>query len=158
MKVTRGNRNRSNHRNEGWKEYGFSSTGMFDDFFTRDFFTPSFSTTGVTTPAVNIIESNDEFRLEMIAPGMNKEAFNVELDENTITVSYDHEDNRKGERQDLTYVIREYNYHSFSRSFSLPEAADVDKTHAKYQDGILIITIPKRMEARGYPPRQIEIL
>jgi HSP20 family protein len=159
MKLTRkNNKNRSNHTgNDGWEEYNFSTSGMFDDFFTRDFYKPSFGNTGVTTPAVNIIETSDEFRMEMVAPGMNKEAFNVALDENTLTVSYDHEDNRQGERQNLKYVIREYNYHSFSRSFSLPETADAEKIRAKYQDGILNITIPKRAEARGNPARRIRI-
>jgi HSP20 family protein len=158
MKLTRKNKNRSNHdASNGWKEHNFSTSGLFDDFFTRDFFKPSFGTTGVTTPAVNIIETSDDFRMEMVAPGMKKEAFNIELDENTMIVSYDHEDNREGERQNLKYVTREYNYHSFSRSFSLPETADVDNIQAKYQDGILNITIPKKEEARGNPARQIKI-
>jgi HSP20 family protein len=158
MKLTRRNKNRSNHDvSNGWEEHNFGISGMFDDFFTRDFFRPSFSNTGVTTPAVNIIETSDDFRMEMVAPGMKKEAFNIHLEESTITVAYDHEDNREGERQNLKYAIREYNYHSFSRSFSLPETADVENIQARYQDGILHITIPKRAEARGNPARQIKI-
>jgi HSP20 family protein len=152
MKLTRRNNNHS--EKSGWEEYNLSSSDMFDDFFTRDFFKPSFGNTGVTTPTVNIIETSDEFRLEMVAPGMNKDAFNVQLEENVITVSYDHEDNREGERKNIKYVIREYNYHSFSRSFSLPDTADAEKIQASYKDGILNIRIPKRGATQG---RQIGI-
>jgi len=80
MKLTRRNKktNKETHRH-GWVENIFDSPAMFDDFFTRDLFRPSFSNTGVSTPSVNIIETNDDFRLEMVAPGMKKENFNLEL-------------------------------------------------------------------------------
>jgi HSP20 family protein len=158
MKLTRKNkrRNSGNHRH-GWVENSFDLPAMFDDFFTRDLFRPSFSNTGVSTPAVNIIETNDDFRLEMVAPGMKKESFNLELHDNILTISYDHEDNREGARRDWKYRTREYNYHSFTRSFSLPETVDSEKIQAKYEDGILNVTIPKREDAKGKPSRQITI-
>jgi HSP20 family protein len=157
MKLTRRNfkRDEPNHKPE-WIETGFNLPAMFDDFFTRDFRT-SFGNSGVSTPAVNIIETNDDFRLEMVAPGMKKEAFNVELQENVLTISYEHEDNREGERREWKYTTREYNYHSFTRSFLLPDSADTGKIEAKYQDGILNLIIPKKDEARGKPGRQIKI-
>ena len=158
MKLTRRNKkeNDSNHR-DGWVEHKFDLPAMFDDFFTRDLFRPSFTNTGVSTPAVNIIETNDDFRLEMVAPGMKKENFNLEVQNNTLTVSYDHEDNREGVRRDWTYRTREYNYHSFTRSFSLPETVESEKIQAKYESGILNVIIPKREDAKGKPVRQITI-
>jgi HSP20 family protein len=154
MKLLSKNRNDENHT-PAWIEYSFEFPAMFDDFFTRDFYGPSFGKTGVSVPAVNIIETHDDFRLEMVAPGMRKENFNVALQENVLTVSYDHEDNREGERRGWKYKTREYNYHSFARSFSLPDMVETGKIQAKYEDGILNITIPKKEEARSKPPRQI---
>jgi HSP20 family protein len=155
MKLTKRKNNRS-HRQE-WVENSFSLPAMFDDFFTRDLFRPSFTSTGVSTPAVNIIETSDDFRLEMVAPGMKKENFNLQLQDDVLTISYDHEDNREGARLHWKYRTREYNYHSFTRSFSLPETIMSDKIQAKYEDGILNVIIPKRDDAKGKPARQITI-
>lgn len=158
MKLTRKDRRRSDeYQRHGWVESSFDLPAMFDDFFTRDLFRPSFSNTGVSTPAVNIIETNDDFRLEMVAPGMKKESFNLELQDDVLTIIYDHEDNREGERRDWKYRTREYNYHSFTRSFSLPETVESQNIQAKYEDGILNVTIPKREDAKGKPSRQIPI-
>lgn len=139
-------------------EHGFNLSSMFDDFVASDFFKPSFTTTGVSTPAVNIIETNDDFRLEMVAPGMKKENFNVELEDDILTISYEHDDNLEGERRGWKYTTREYNYHSFARSFSLPELVQTEKIHARYEDGILTLILPKKDEARGKPARQIRVL
>jgi HSP20 family protein len=155
MKLTR--RIDKREKESGWIEHGFDLPGMFDDFVTRDFLRPTFSRTGVSTPAVNIIETNDDFMVEMVAPGMKKEAFKVELNENILTVSYDHEDNREGERQGWKYTTHEYNYHSFSRSFSLPDTVDAERTSARYENGILNLIIPKKDEARSKPSRRISI-
>lgn len=159
MKMNKKKRKGNNRNTEsGWVEHGFDLPSMFDDFITRDFFRPSFSNTGVSTPAVNIIETADDFRLEMVAPGMKKDAFDVTLQDDVLTISYEHEDNREGERHGWKYRTREYNYHSFSRSFSLPETVNAGKIEAKYENGILNLIIPKKDEARSAPARQIPIL
>jgi HSP20 family protein len=129
----------------------------FDDFFTRDLLRNAFDTTGVSTPAVNIIETDNDFRLEMVAPGMKKEDFKVELQGNRVTVSYDHEDNRDGQRRTWQYLVHEYNYHSFARSFALPETTEAEKINATYENGILNLVIPKKEEARKKPARRISI-
>jgi HSP20 family protein len=158
MKLTKRNKKTNSHNHgHGWVENSFDLPAMFDDFFTRDLLLPSFSNTGVSTPAVNIIETNDDFRLEMVAPGMKKDNFNVEIQGNILTISYDHEDNREGERRDWKYRTHEYNYHSFTRSFSLPEAVDAENIQAKYENGILNIIIHKREDAKGKLARQITI-
>lgn len=141
-----------------WVENSFGLPDVFDDFLTRDFFKPTFSKTGVSTPAVNIIETNVDFRLEMVAPGMNKENFRVELQEKVLTVSYEHDDNREGERSDWKYRKHEYNYHSFARSFALPETIEINKIQAKYEHGILNLILPKKEEAKGKPVREITVL
>jgi HSP20 family protein len=154
--TTRNNRSNGNDRH-AWVEDGFFLPSVFDEFFGRDVERPSFSTTGVSTPAVNIIETNDDFRLEMVAPGMKKENFHLELQENVLTISYDHADNREGSGRNGEYRTHEYNYHSFSRSFSIPETAESEKIQAKYEDGILNVLIPKKDDAKGKPARRIEI-
>jgi HSP20 family protein len=138
-----------------WLEFGFSLPALFDDIFVQA--GPSFRNTGVSTPAVNIIETDNDFRLEMVAPGMRKEDFKVELQDGVITVSYDHEDNRTGERQRWKYRTHEYNYHSFTRSFALPDTVEADKIEARYENGILNLVLPKKEEARAKPARQITI-
>jgi HSP20 family protein len=108
---------------------------------------PLFENSGVSVPAVNIIETRADLRLEMVAPGMKKEAFKITLDEDVLTVSYDHEDNQQGARRDWKYRLREYNYHSFMRSFQLPDTVDLNHIEANYIDGILNIVISKKKEA-----------
>jgi HSP20 family protein len=158
MKLLRRNQNRNDFNQGGeWIENAFQLPDLFDDFITRDFFTPSFSNTGVSTPAVNIIETNEDFRIEMVAPGMKKKDFNIALQDNVLTISYDHEDNREGERHNCQYNTHEYNYHSFARSFSLPDSIETEKIKAMYEDGILTLTIPKKEEARTKPAKQIMV-
>jgi len=155
MKLQRSKKN-NQYQPFDWVEQEFNLSDRFDDF-TRDFFRPSFDNTGVSTPAVNILETNDDIRLEMVAPGMEKESFKVEVHEHVLTISYDHDDNRKGERRGWKYKRREYNYHSFTRSFYLPKTVEMEKIHAKYEDGILNIVIPKKEEFKSKPTRQIGI-
>jgi HSP20 family protein len=153
-----GRRNNNGFNREGaWLENAFTLPALFDDFLARDFFGPSFRSTGVSTPAVNIMETNEDFQMEMVAPGMKKKDFNIEVQDNVLTISYDHEDNRAGERSNWQYNAHEYNYHSFARSFSLPDSIQIEKIKAKYEDGILSITIPKKEEARTKPARQITV-
>ena len=157
MKMTKKFRKRPVIKQEPiWLEYAFSIPRFYDDFSTRDS-QQSLTSTGVTTPAVNIIETNEDYRLEMVAPGMKKESFKVELQNGVLTITYDHDDNREGERRDWKYLTHEYNYHSFSRSFSLPDAVDAQKIEARYENGILNLLLPKRDEARKKPARQITI-
>ena len=105
-------------------------------------------------PAVNISESENNYHVELAAPGLKKEDFKLNLDQNTLTISVeqssDHQDNQKN------YSKREYSYSSFVRSFTLPESADVSQIEATYNDGILRIDIAKREEAKAVR-RQIEI-
>jgi HSP20 family protein len=133
---------------------------MFDDFFTRDLFdwrTSNFSNSGGTLPAVNVKETNDTYEVEMAAPGMNKEDFKVELDNNVLTISAEKKvenEEKEGER----YARKEFSYQSFQRSFQLAkEVVDADNIQAKYDNGVLRLSIPKREEAKQKPARLINI-
>ncbi len=98
-----------------------------------------------TIPSMNIRDEKDHYELELAAPGMKKEDFNVDLTGNCVTISSEKE--TKSKEKDGDYTRREYNYSSFSRSFTLPDSADGAHIEAKYQDGVLSLNIPKKAEA-----------
>lgn len=112
-----------------------------------------------TLPAVNISETNDDFRIEVAAPGMKRDDFKVEIDNNVLTISSQRE-NENGEKEQSgnRYTRREFSYQSFQRRFTLPDnTVEGEKIQARYTDGILNITIPKKEEAKVKPIRQIKV-
>ena len=109
-------------------------------------------------PAVNVRESNDEFMIEVAVPGMKRDDFKVELDNNVLTISSSKEEKAEEKNRAGEYTRREFSYQAFQRSFSLPEAkVEGGKISAKYTDGILYVTVPKREEAKMKPVRQIAV-
>ena len=106
-------------------------------------------------PAVNIIENEGGFSLEVAAPGMQKEDFKISCENNVLTISSEKETDTKDEKENFTR--REYSYNSFSRSFSLPESVNTDEVGAKYEDGVLKITLPKKETAKLPNKKSIEI-
>jgi HSP20 family protein len=128
-------------------------TNWMDDFFGRDMF--DLLQLGYSTPKVNIREDNDNYYVEVAAPGMKKDDFNLKLDNNVLQISSE----LKNEQEDKNenYTRREFSYQSFSRSFTLPESVNADKIEAKYKDGILSILLPKREEAKQKPAKNIKI-
>lgn len=132
-----------------------SSTGLFDDFISRDMFDWSKSQGNGLVPRVNIKENNDGFAVEIAAPGMKKEDFHVELDNDILTVSSEVSEDQ--EEKEEKYTRREFSYHSFRRSFYLPNTVEADQINATYSDGILNLWIPKKDEAKKKPARMISI-
>ncbi len=136
-----------------------SYPSLFDRFFENDWFdwaNRNYSVTNTTLPSVNIKESNEDFEVEVAAPGLGKNDFKIELNHNLLTISSDKQsENETKEGQQFTR--REFSYQSFSRSFTLPNSAESDKIKAKYENGILKVVIPKKEEAKPKPARQISI-
>jgi len=134
---------------------------LFDDFFTRywlDSSLANWKVSGATLPAVNVKESNDDFQIEVAAPGMTRDDFKVELDNNVLTISSEREQKNEEKDEKGNYTRREFSYQSFQRSFSLPESKVLgDKISARYSDGILYVTVPKSEEAKVKPAKQIAI-
>ena len=135
-------------------------TSLFDDLFANDNRTwgiNNFSATNTTLPAVNIKETAEAFEVQMAAPGMNKDDFKIELDGNQLTISsekQDHHEEKDGDR----FTRKEFSYQSFQRVFQLPkDVVDSDKIGARYENGVLHLSIPKKEEARQRPPRMIQI-
>ena len=129
---------------------------IFNDFFDRDLFDlTNSSLTNSTLPAVNIKESKDDYLVEVAAPGMSKEDFKIELENNFLVISSEKEDKKEEEGKEFTR--REFSYQSFKRSFSLPKTIDDGKIMANYKDGVLKITLPKKEEAKEKPKKLITI-
>lgn len=128
---------------------------IFDDFF-KDWSLSNFSNTDTTLPAVNIRENEDEFIVEVAAPGMEKTDFKIDLDNNVLTISSEKTVENNETKDD--YTRKEYSYQSFKRSFNLPRnIVDKEKIEATYKNGELQIVIPKMEEAKPKPKRLIEV-
>src|SRR5690606_11746049 len=116
---------------------------LIEDFFTRDLLdssTSNWRSGGGTMPSVNISETNDEYLIEVAAPGMKRENFKVELDNSILTISSEMESRNEETDSKTNFTRREFNYQSFQRSFSLPEnKVEGEKITARYSDGILHI-------------------
>jgi len=132
---------------------------LFDDFFNRELFNwgnNNFSASRTTLPSVNIKELEKAFEVEVAAPGMQKEDFSITLDGNMLTISSSKEDQQ--EENGGNYTRREFSYQSFQRSFELAkDVVDDENIEAKYENGVLRLTIPKKESALTQSPRLIEI-
>lgn len=116
---------------------------VFESIFNDTFFRDRMIT---RIPAVNISESENNYHVELAAPGLKKEDFKINLDRNQLTVSVEQASDQNNEQKN--YSKREYSYNSFVRSFTLPDSADHANIEASYADGILRIDIAKQEEAK----------
>lgn len=117
---------------------------IFDDMFGTGNFDKN-----MFLPKVNIKEDKEGYAIDLAAPGMKKDDFKIELDNNVLTIS------AEGKEDCVeTYNRREFTYQAFRRSFTLPEIADAEKIKASYKDGILSLQIPKKEKAK---PRAITV-
>jgi HSP20 family protein len=125
-----------------------------DNFFNNDLnYTVGADNTN-TVPKVNVVEFSDRFELELSAPGYQKDAFSVKLDNNRLTISgkVEKETNEEGKVR-----RREFFSSSFERSFILPKTIDANSIDATYNNGILRVALPLKEEAKELPPREIAI-
>lgn len=122
---------------------------LFDDFFrpwNEWFDNGSVMNRSLNIPAVNITENKDHFNVSLAVPGMKKDDFNIDIEGNMLTISCEKEE--KKEEKDKRYTRKEFNYSSFSRSFTLPEDVNKEKIEAHYEDGVLKMNLPKKEEAK----------
>lgn len=128
-----------------------SINNVFDSIFTDSFFNAREAT---LVPAVNISETADQYQIELAAPGLSKQDFKVNLERKMLSIAVQKE--QVNEQENRNYSRREFSYNSFTRSFTLPDSADEHHIQAKYDNGILLIQIPKKEEAK-MSTRQISI-
>ncbi|WP_158860301.1 Hsp20/alpha crystallin family protein [Lunatibacter salilacus] len=128
-------------------------------FFGKDLsefeFNPIPSRLGITVPTANIKETTKEYTLELAAPGLERDDFSIEINNNTLTVSAEKEHQNKEEENG--YSKKEYSFNSFCRTFSLPENIKEEKIEAKYDKGVLKIHIPKEKETELKPVKKIQV-
>jgi HSP20 family protein len=136
---------------------------LMDDFFTRPFFGPSlfdlndvlFENELALVPAANIIENGKDYEIELAVPGLERKDIKVEVENDTLIVSAEKEEEKKTE--DKNYRSREFTYNSFYRAFSLPKNLKADNINAEYHNGVLKITLPKKEVTVSKPLKQIKV-
>lgn len=128
---------------------------IFDELFNRSISDIVGSDFTSESPSVNIIETDESFELEVAAPGLDKEDFSVAIERDYLTISAD----KKTEEEENTqpFKRKEYDFKKFSRKFRLPKTVDKESIKAKYDLGVLNITVDKTPEAKEKGPRSINI-
>ena len=120
---------------------------MFNDIIGSDFVN--------NAPSVNVIESAEDFRIELAAPGLDKGDFNIKVEKDQLTISAKKESSSDEQKEKFTR--REFNYSSFSRTFFIPEGVNTSTIGANYENGVLVVTLPKKEEAKEKAPFSIEV-
>lgn len=129
-------------------------SSVLDDFFNLDLPAVKFNLNENWTPKANIQESDDAWHIKLMVPGMKKEDFVLELENNRLVIKAELEESK----EDTKYNYREFSVRSFERSFNLPKGmVDEEKISAKYNEGILNIEVPKLEVAKNRGLRTIEI-
>ena len=137
------------YRPERATDYGFDAVSeLLDRFFDDE---ERVANQYFAVPPANIAETDKDFRIELAVPGYQKSDFNIELDENLLVVSLENKDNSE---ENLEYVLREFGYDNFRRSFRLSDKVKIEDISARYENGVLYIVIPKKEQ---FTNRSIEI-
>ena len=132
-------------RNNNW----FPS--LLDELFTENKLdVPNYENFSI--PAVNIQEKNTNFVVQLAVPGLKKENFNIEVEDDVLKISAEvsSEKEEKNTETETKFTRKEFNYSSFKRSFTLPENVNVDEVNATYKEGVLEITLPKKVLFRFF--------
>ncbi|HRN73435.1 MAG TPA: Hsp20/alpha crystallin family protein [Ginsengibacter sp.] len=127
-----------------FNESGFITFGDIFDNLLKD----TATTQNNFFPPANITELNDRFELELMVPGRQKEDFKISLDKQLLTVSYEHKDGANEEKKSLK---KEFTIRPFKRTFTIDEKINSDEIHAKYENGILTLLLPRKEEVKVTP-------
>lgn len=140
------------------RKRNYTTPSIFDEFF-NDSYLPRFFKFNTNSndsycPAVNVEETEKEYRIEVAAPGLDKGDMNVSVNDGVLTIKA--EKKVENEENKDNYIRREFGYTSFSRSFTLPEEIDAEKISAKHKNGVLHVTLPKS-EVKVTPAKEVKI-
>ena len=134
-----------------------SLTPLLEDFFGKDMMGRTGWKHASSMPAVNIEEKPHAFEITVAAPGLQREDFVIELENGVLTVSAKKSEKTEEKNEKGKYTRREFSYHAFSRSFTLPKVVAADQIEANYADGILAIQLPKKAHDKAQPVKRIAI-
>ena len=127
---------------------------VFNDLFDTDFMPKC----NATAPAINVKESDKAYTVELAAPGMKKEDFNVHInDEGNLIIKMEQKDEKKEEDKTTRYLRREFSYSKFEQTLILPDDVEKDQIKARVEHGVLTVELPKHEEQKVKVSRQIEI-
>lgn len=131
---------------------------VFDEFFkpwNEWFDNGNLMSRTMNVPAVNITELKNEYQVSLAAPGLKKDDFSIDVDGNMLTISCEKEEHF--DEKDKRFTRKEYSYSSFSRSFTLPEEINKEKIEAKYEEGILRISLPRSEAAKKPSAKHVAV-
>lgn len=127
---------------------------VFNDFFDNDFMTRA----NATAPAINVKESEKEYTVELAAPGLKKEDFNVNIDrDGNLHIRMESKDEHKDEDKKSHYLRREFSYSKYEQTLLLPDDVDKEAIEAKVNDGVLTVNLPKTAKKEEQTLKQIEV-
>lgn len=127
--------------------------GFFNDFFDYDGFNKLANT---TSPAINVIETEKEYKVELAAPGMAKEDFKIRINEdNQLVVSMEKKEEHKDEKKNEKYLRREFSYTKFEQALLLPDDIKKENIEASMKHGVLNIIIPKNLDVPATPKERL---
>lgn len=127
---------------------------LINEFVNGSFTNPKKNEFLKNRPAVNVIESDDSFKIEMAVPGLAKKDISINVEKDILSISANKQANQKeGEK----FLRNEFSFDNFKRTFQIPETVDSANIKATFKNGILELTLAKKEEAKELPPRAIEI-
>ncbi|MBR1688829.1 MAG: Hsp20/alpha crystallin family protein [Prevotella sp.] len=127
---------------------------VFNDFFRTDFMPRA----NATAPAINVKETDKGYTVELAAPGMKKEDFNVHInDEGNLIVKMESKQEKKEDDKTARYLRREFSYSKFEQTLLLPDDVEKEKISAHVENGVLTVELPKHEETRVKVARQIDV-
>ena len=142
-------------RNAAWLPSVFND--LFDTDFSHGVYT-DMPRRGCTAPAINVKETDKAYIVELAAPGMKKEDFNVHInDEGNLIVKMEQKEEKKEEDKNTRYLRREFSYSKFEQTLILPDDVEKDQIKARVEHGVLTVELPKHEEQKVKVSRQIEI-
>ena len=127
---------------------------VFNDFFDNDFMLRP----NATAPAINVKESDKDYVVELAAPGLKKEDFNVNIDKDgNLHIRMESKAEKKDEDKKSHYLRREFSYSKYEQTLLLPDDVEKDKIEAKVNDGVLTVNLPKKENKTDNAMKQIEV-